>query len=115
MCLKTFYAFTCGHCSFPDIEPCPLVHYNPTYPLCSIMGQHIKDTLPYCPGCEREIWKHMVIAQENEHRERHLSGDICCSVIFPGEEREKLRDKESKGEVEGARGKSMITFHLSIK
>jgi hypothetical protein len=35
----------------------------------------------------------MVIAQENEHRRRHLSGDICCSVIFPGEERERKRDK----------------------
>jgi hypothetical protein len=45
----------------------------------------------------------MVIAQENEHRERHLSGDICCSVIFPGEEREKKRAKGSKGEVMEAR------------
>ncbi|EPE29643.1 hypothetical protein GLAREA_00803 [Glarea lozoyensis ATCC 20868] len=63
------------------------------------MGQHIKETLPYCPGCDREIWKHMVISQENEHRERHLSGDICCSVIFPGEQRETKRERGSKGEV----------------
>ena len=40
----------------------------------------------------------MVITQENEHRERHLSGDVCCGVVFPGEEREARKEVKGKGE-----------------
>ncbi|KAF7952758.1 hypothetical protein EAE96_005985 [Botrytis aclada] len=101
MCFKTFWGYTCGHCSLPCITKCPTTAQNENFPPCSIPALQSIPANQFCHACMRVSWNMSVIAEENAHRERHERGECKCEVIFDSAERER-RERERGGDL-GAR------------
>ncbi|KAF7917288.1 hypothetical protein EAE99_009299 [Botrytis elliptica] len=101
MCFKSFWGYTCGHCSLPCITKCPTTAQNENFPPCSIPALQTIPANQFCHACMRVSWNMSVIAEENAHRERHERGECKCEVIFDRAERER-RERERGGDL-GAR------------
>ncbi|KAF4624097.1 hypothetical protein G7Y89_g14077 [Cudoniella acicularis] len=102
MCVKEFLGYNCGHCSTPVLRACPLTLSNDAFPPCAFPAERPIFTNEYCQACSRVVWNQKVLAEEEKHREKHLHGDICCDVIFEGEDREKrLKMMKSKHRTTG--------------
>ncbi|TGO52270.1 hypothetical protein BCON_0144g00070 [Botryotinia convoluta] len=96
MCFKTFWGYTCGHCSLPCITRCPTTAQNENFPPCSIPALQSIPANQFCYACMRVSWNMSVIAEENAHRERHERGECNCEVIFDRAERERGGDLEAR-------------------
>ncbi|KAF7881411.1 hypothetical protein EAF00_011780 [Botryotinia globosa] len=99
MCFKSFWGYTCGHCSLPCITKCPTTAQNENFPPCSIPALQTIPANQFCHACMRVSWNMSVIAEENAHRERHERGECKCEVIFDRAERER-RERERGGDLE---------------
>ncbi|TGO08523.1 hypothetical protein BTUL_0204g00020 [Botrytis tulipae] len=99
MCFKSFWGYTCGHCSLPCITKCPTTAQNENFPPCSIPALQTIPANQFCHACMRVSWNMSVISEENAHRERHERGECKCEVIFDRAERER-RERERGGDLE---------------
>ncbi|ATZ51130.1 hypothetical protein BCIN_06g05620 [Botrytis cinerea B05.10] len=99
MCFKTFWGYTCGHCSLPCITKCPTTAQNENFPPCSIPALQNIPANQFCHACMRVSWNMSVIAEENAHRESHERGECNCEVIFDRAERER-RERERGADLE---------------